>query len=100
MSNTEKRLNSRMAQHTVGNGNILYFLDLFYRRVNTYIKQGRGIEIGDDGSKYEGWFHANKGNGKGRILYTSGDKYEGNWKDDMPNGYGIFTWLTGSIYRG
>ena len=36
-----------------------------------------GKFILSDGSIYEGWFHDNKANGKGRIVNSNGDVYEG-----------------------
>ena len=41
------------------------------------IRQGKGTQIKPDGSIYEGYFVANKANGKGRLIHANLDVYEG-----------------------
>ena len=64
-------------------------------------KDGKGILISADGSKYEGYWKEDKANGRGRLTYANGDVYEGEWKDDKAHGYGKYhNKATGSRYEG
>ncbi len=49
-------------------------------------RDGVGIQLWPDGSKYEGLWKKDKANGKGRMTHANGDVYEGEWKDDKANG--------------
>lgn len=64
------------------------------------VRQGKGIQIWSDGSKYEGWWQNNKANGKGRLIHADGDVFEGEWKDDKAHGKGIYSHLDGAKYDG
>jgi hypothetical protein len=44
---------------------------------NIYEREGYGILILPDGSKYQGFFKNNKMNGRGRLISSDGDYYEG-----------------------
>jgi hypothetical protein len=66
----------------------------------TETRQGKGIQIWSDGSKYEGWWKNNKANGRGRLIHADGDVFEGQWKDDKAHGYGIYSHLDGAKYEG
>lgn len=57
-----------MAPSISDSGNKVFTTKLF-RRVKSDIRQGKGIEIGLEGYKIEGWFEDGKANGKGRIVY-------------------------------
>lgn len=50
-------------------------------------------------STYEGGFHENTFNGKGKLTNSKG-VYIGDFKDGQQNGYGEYSWKDGSIYRG
>ncbi|EGR28665.1 hypothetical protein IMG5_170870 [Ichthyophthirius multifiliis] len=86
-------------------------------------RDGIGIQIWQDGARYEGQWKENKANGKGKFLHVDGDifegewennkangkgtylhangaKYDGYWKNDLQEGYGIETWADGSRYEG
>jgi len=63
-------------------------------------RQGFGVQIWSDGSKYEGWWQDNKANGLGRLIHADGDVFEGDWKDDKAHGYGIYSHLDGAKYKG
>lgn len=63
-------------------------------------KNGYGIHINKDGSKYEGIFRNGKLDGKGRYITVRGDFFEGNFSDGFANGQGIFIHSDGSIYTG
>ena len=43
------------------------------------VKEGKGIQIWKDGSKYVGYWKADQANGKGRLIHADGDYYEGEW---------------------
>ena len=64
------------------NGKSYIFQNILSRLVDQDIREGRGIQIWLDGSRYEGYWKNNKANGKGRLIHADGDVYEGDWKDD------------------
>jgi hypothetical protein len=47
------------------------------RNVDINTRDGMGIQIWPDGSKYEGYWKADKANGRGRLIHADGDVYEG-----------------------
>lgn len=53
---------------------------------DTDVRDGRGVQIWLDGSRYEGYWRENKANGRGRLIHADGDVYEGEWKDDKAHG--------------
>lgn len=63
-------------------------------------KNGYGIFVNSDGSKYEGLFRKGKLDGKGRYITIKGDFFEGNFSNGYSSGYGIFIHSDGSIYKG
>ena len=48
-----------------------------------------GVQIYEDGSRYEGFWKEGMNNGKGRLIHADGDMYIGMWKDNMAHGHGI-----------
>jgi len=64
------------------------------------LRDGRGIVIWSNGSRYDGFFLNGKANGRGRIVHAEGDYYEGNWYDDKVHGYGVQQTKNGSRYEG
>ena len=64
--------------------------------VETNMRHGRGIQIWQDGSIYEGYWVHDKANGRGRLIHGDGDIYEGMWKDDKASGYGQYTHTDGA----
>ena len=54
------------------------------------VKEGNGIFIYPDGSKYEGQWKAGNRCGQGKYLYANGDWYKGNWKDNLKDGKGVY----------
>ena len=50
-----------------------------FRFQDSDIRDGRGIQIWLDGSRYEGYWKNNKANGHGRLIHADGDVYEGEW---------------------
>lgn len=86
-------------------------------------KDGRGIFVYPDGTKYEGYVREDELNGYGRFTHRFGDVYEGDWVkniangagsyyhsnsvkftgrfiDDFPEGEGVEEWPDGSRYEG
>ena len=63
-------------------------------------REGRGIQIWQDGSKYEGYWKDDMANGYGRMIHSDGDVYEGEWMNDLHNGYGIYYNADGSSFKG
>lgn len=53
-------------------------------------RDGVGVQIWPDGSRYEGLWRRDKANGRGRMTHANGDMYEGDWKEDKANGKGVF----------
>lgn len=64
------------------------------------IRDGVGVQLWPDGSKYEGIFRRGKANGKGRMTHSNGDVYEGEWKDDKAHGRGTFVDINNARYDG
>jgi hypothetical protein len=49
-------------------------------------RDGLGIQVWPDGSRYEGMWRRDKANGRGRMTHANGDMYEGQWREDKANG--------------
>ena len=43
------------------------------------LREGRGTQIWQDGSKYVGYWKDDQANRKGRLVHADGDVYEGEW---------------------
>jgi hypothetical protein len=52
------------------------------------IKDGKGVVIWKDGSKYTGEWKNDGYNGYGTLTYENGSVYKGTWKDFSRDGYG------------
>jgi hypothetical protein len=63
-------------------------------------RHGKGVQIWNDGSKYEGYWRRDKANGKGRLIHADGDMYEGEWIDDKAHGKGVYLHTDGAKYVG
>lgn len=66
----------------------------------TNLRHGRGIQIWEDGTRYQGYFMNNKANMKGKLLHSDGDIYEGGWYNGKAEGFGIYKHVDGSVYKG
>ena len=76
--------------------------ELYYGEYNTEkkMKEGRGILVNQEGTKYYGYFINNKKNIKGKLKHYEGDIYEGEWLDDRANGKGKYIHIDGTTYEG
>ena len=63
-------------------------------------REGKGILVWPDGSRYDGSWKDDKANGYGRLIHADGDVYTGEWKDDMAEGFGKYEHYDGTIYEG
>lgn len=68
--------------------------------VETNLRDGKGVQLWVDGSKYEGYWKNDKANGRGRLIHSDGDVYEGDWVDDKSHGYGVYLHNDGAKYQG
>ena len=66
----------------------------------TNIKDGLGVQLMKDGSKYEGIWKDGKFHNKGRMTHANGDIYQGQWKMGLAHGEGTFMDTTGLVYSG
>lgn len=46
-----------------------------YRNKKSSMRDGLGVQLWPDGSKYEGMWRSGKCNGKGRMTHANGDIY-------------------------
>lgn len=63
-------------------------------------REGRGIQIWKDGSKYTGYWKNDMASGKGRLIHADGDVYEGEWYFDKAQGRGTYEHMDGAKYVG
>lgn len=67
-------------------------------------KEGFGIEVCSDNTKYEGEWLDNKRHGRGTLWVKKGKKYvkqyAGEWAFGKKSGFGIYSYEDGSIYKG
>lgn len=49
---------------------------------------------------YEGQYHRDTRQGKGKIVWDDGRVYDGDWEDDKRHGHGCFTDVAGNVYEG
>lgn len=64
------------------------------------MREGRGVQIWRDGSKYEGYWSNDKAQGPGRLIHQDGSMYEGFWQNDHAHGLGKYSHLDGACYEG
>ena len=64
------------------------------------LKSGRGVQIWENGSRYDGFWKAGMACGHGRLIHAEGDVYEGEWARDKANGFGVYSYFNGSKYEG
>ena len=76
--------------------------DIYYGEYDNdrKMKEGRGILITKNGSKYYGYFKDDKKNIRGKLIHYEGDIYDGEWLDGKANGKGKYTHVDGTTYDG
>ena len=87
----EKRPMIQLDNGAKYDGEWYYLISNSFRITNTDIRDGRGIQIWPDGSRYEGYWSKNKASGKGRLIHADGDVYDGYWKEDKAHGKGSYS---------
>lgn len=83
-------------QTEIENGGIYYG----FWRTNTNIRDGIGLMIWPDGSRYDGNWSENRASGQGRLIHADGDVYEGEWLNDKAHGEGTYSHANGAYYKG
>lgn len=63
-------------------------------------REGRGVQVWKDGSKYTGYWKNDMAHGKGRLLHADGDVFEGEWYFDKAEGRGTYEHMDGAKYVG
>ena len=72
----------------------------YYGDIKDFKKEGFGEEECDQ-YIYEGDFHNDLKDGKGKIEYKKfGDVYEGEFQNDLVTGYGTYKWKNKCVYTG
>ena len=51
-----------------------------YVRKEDGVRQGPGIIVWPDSTRYEGQWQNDKAEGKGKLFHADGDVYTGDWK--------------------
>jgi hypothetical protein len=46
------------------------------------LREGKGIQVWKDGSKYKGYWKNDQANSFGRMIHADGDCYYGEWLND------------------
>lgn len=63
-------------------------------------KEGNGVYLYKDKSRYEGQFSNSLPNGKGKIYYASGSIFDGFNVAGLKNGFGKYKYYTNDYYEG
>ena len=77
------------------NSNLIYLGD----KADNGQKNGFGITIWNNNSKYIGFYRNNKAEGYGKFI-DGNDEYKGEFKEDCASGFGIYTHGDEVIYTG
>lgn len=64
------------------------------------LREGKGIQLWKDGSKYEGYGKRDQAYGYGRLIHADGDCYYGDWLNDKAHGRGTYEHMDGAKYIG
>ena len=54
------------------------------------VKHGKGMQVWQDGARYEGDWRNGMAQGKGKFNHANGDVYEGEFYCDRANGFGVY----------
>ena len=71
-----------------------------FSQQNPDVREGFGVQIWPDGSKYIGQWHLGKASGFGRFILADGDAYQGEWVGDKAHGIGTYMYSDGARYEG
>jgi len=63
-------------------------------------KNGEGIYVFSDGSRYKGMFRNGRIEGEGAIEYADKSKYAGSFIGGVPHGHGFMKYSSGATYKG
>ena len=63
-------------------------------------RQGKGVQVFEDGARYDGFWVNGFQEGFGQMRFKSGDVYAGQWSLGLQHGLGIFRSIKGNTYRG
>jgi hypothetical protein len=63
-------------------------------------KNGRGVYLYEDKSRYEGMWRNEKPNGKGKIYFSSGSVFDGTFQDGVKSGFGKYQYKSNAYYEG
>ncbi len=63
-------------------------------------RQGRGVYVWENGSKYEGEAKDDHWHGQGVKTYNDGSTHTGQYENDLPHGFGVYVSAEGWIYKG
>lgn len=55
------------------------------------LRDGKGVMIWPNGSRYDGWWANDVACGYGRLVQTKGSVYEGDWLNNKASGFGVYT---------
>ena len=64
------------------------------------VKDGYGVFVYRDETRYEGTFECNVKEGQGIMYYSDGSKYVGDYHNGMMDGQGEYIWPNGVKYVG
>ena len=95
INNLDDNIERRVGK--IGNINLVYygFLESGNDR-----RDGLGVCIYSDGSRYDGMWKNDKRNGHGRMIWYNNDVYTGYWENDYENGEATVDFANGSKYVG
>ncbi|MFZ5987585.1 MAG: stalk domain-containing protein [Bacillota bacterium] len=69
-------------------------------RNGSQLKNGLGICLWPDGTRYEGEWSYGDMHGKGTTYFPNGEIYEGHFWNSQRSGTGKYTWINGDTYIG
>lgn len=80
--------------------NINYKEDCYIGEQVDKLRHGRGIQVWEDGSFYEGYWYNNVVHGYGRLIQPDGSYYIGQWNQGITDGKGQYHLPNGTVYDG
>jgi hypothetical protein len=81
-------------------GPVSKFPDGLYPSGYGGLKQGQGMILFPDNSRYEGSFSRGEPNGSGTFTFANGDRYNGGIQRGVPHGRGNFAFANSGTYDG